>query len=261
MKLFLSHAHEQAAVADALAIALRQEGHEVFLDTDALKAADGFHAAIRREIQACDLFVFLVSPDALGSGGYALTEMDVARERWPDPTGRVLPVLVEAVDFDRIPPYLKAVSVLQPRGDVVAETLARVAALARRDRLRRWRLGAIATTVALAAAAAAWWLARDGTIQPADACLLDAELVEPDRARITTLDAGAPGQLRAFVVVDGVASLDLPPLTGTGTRWIIEAGAAAGDVVGRFELAACPVDIQELRDDATGLRLRLAPRR
>lgn len=261
MKIFLSHAHEQAGIADALAIALRQEGHEVFLDRDALKAADGYHAAIRREIESCELFVFLVSPQSLAAGGYALTEMNVARERWHDPSGRVLPVLVEAVDFESIPPYLKAVSVLQPKGDAVAETLLRVAALARRGQARRWRLGAAAAMAAILVAAAAWWLAQRDAIPDAQACLLDAELADAAGMRITTLDAGPPGALRAFVVVAGVASLDLPPLTGRGSRWIIEAGSASGELLGRFELAACPTGVEELRDDERGLRLRLAPRR
>jgi len=260
MKIFLSHAHEQAAVADALAIALRQEGHEVFLDTDALKAADGFHAAIRREIQACELFVFLVSPDSLQAGGYALTEMAVARERWPDPSGRVLPVLVAAVDFDRIPPYLKAVSVLQPKGDPVAETLARVAALSRRGGARRWGLGAAVAATALAVGLAAWWAKRPDEVGSAAACLLDAELVAPAGERITTLDAGPPEGLRAFVVVAGVASLDLA-LTAPGQAWIIDASAASGERVARFELSGCPSEPRELQDDASGLRLRLAPRR
>jgi len=261
MNIFLSHAHEQAALADGLAIALRQEGHRVFLDTDALKAAEGFHAAIRKEIQDCDLFVFLVSSASLEPGGYALTEMGVARERWPNPTGHVLPIVLGEVSFELIPPYLKAVTVLQSKGDPVAETLSRVAALEQRRRGRKLALAAVAGVLAIGAFIAFREIPRNGVA--GEPCLLDAEVIQAPGAgpRITTLDAGPPDRLSAFVVVDELASMDLARLTGPTQRWIIEASAADGRLVARFELTSCPSEPRELHDDATDLRLRLAPRR
>jgi hypothetical protein len=261
MKIFLSHAHEQAKLADGLAIALRQEGHAVFLDTDALKAAEGFHEAIRREIQASDLFVFLVSENSLEAGSYALTEMATARERWRNPTGHVLPVVVGTVDFDRIPPYLKAVTVLQPKGDPVAETLARVAALQRSRSGRRLAIAAGIAAVLAAVGLGVWQSRRDS--QDAAACLLRAQVTQAASggAPVTTLDAGPVGALKAFVVIAGVASLDIERLTGPQSRWIIDASGPTGDVLAHFELAGCPSAPREFQDDATGVRLRLAPRR
>jgi TIR domain len=261
MNIFLSHAHEQAALADGLAIALRQEGHRVFLDTDALEAAEGFHAAIRTEIQDCDLFVFLVSSASLEPGGYALTEMGVARERWPNPTGHVLPVVVGELSFELIPPYLKAVTVLRSKGDPVAETLSRVAAIERRRRRRQLGIAAAAGVLLIAAFIGFRVIPRNGA--SSEPCLLDAEVTRTPEAgpRITTLDAGRPDSLSAFVVVDDLASLDLGRLTGPDQAWIIEASAADGRLVARFELSGCPSEPRELHDDATDLRLRLAPRR
>jgi hypothetical protein len=260
MNIFLSHAHEQAELADMLAIALRQEGHRVFLDTDALEVGEGFHAAIRREIQACDLFVFLVSSASLEAGGYALTEMGVARERWPNPAGHVLPVVLGELSFERIPPYLKAVTVLQSKGDPVAETLSRVAALARRRRGRQLGIAAAAGVLLIGAFIALRVIPRNGS--GGETCLLAAEVIQAPGAgpRITTLDAGPPDALSAFVVVEDLASLDVGGLNGRERRWIIDASAADGRLVARFELSGCPREPRELHDDATDLRLRLAPR-
>lgn len=258
MKIFLSHAHEQAPIADALAIALRQEGHTAFLDSDVLKAAEGYHEAIRNEIRASDLFVYLLSPQSLEPGSYALTELGVARERWPDPSSRVLPVVVSPVSFDLIPPYLKAVTVLQPKGDPVAETVARVAAIQRGTNRRRLIAAGGAAGIAAIAGGMAWRFSRS-TVR----CLIDAAVLERTDTvrRVTTLEAGMAGAIRTFVVTDGLASIDIDSLTGSHARWIIEASAANGEIVARFEVDGCPSAPLELSSNETGLRLRLSPRR
>jgi hypothetical protein len=114
---------------------LRQEGHPVFFDRDELPAAESFDNRIRKGLRRSDLLVFLVSPESVATGGYALTEMELARERWPNPGGRVLPVMVAPTPYDQIPGYLKAVTVLEPMGNVEAEVASAVERLAR----KRWR--------------------------------------------------------------------------------------------------------------------------
>lgn len=266
MKLFISHAHEQAATADALTIALRQEGHDVFLDRDALKAAEGYHAAIRNAIRDAELFVFLVSPHSLEAGSYALTELEVARERWHDPSGHVLPVLVAPTPFDEIPAYLKAVTVLQPQGDPVAETVARVAALqagADRRRRRRW-LGAGGGALVVLVALVLAWQARKPA--PTTVCLLDVQVIEPAAdapfGRITTLDIkGAGGSSKAFIVTGGVANIDVGPLTRPDAGWIIATGTADGQPGVNFALTGCPLETLELKHDEPKVLLRISPRR
>ena len=153
MQIFISYAHEDLSLADALEVGLSEQGHKVFFDKDDLRAGDEYHARIRAAIADMDLFIFLLSPESLAPGSYALTEMGLARERWRRPSGRVLPVIVRPVDPGQMPAYLAAVTWLQPDGDLVAETLARVAALAQRRRRRRggWIAAAAAGAVALAA--------------------------------------------------------------------------------------------------------------
>ena len=155
MRIFVSYASERRNAAEEIALALRERGHRVFFDRASLVAGDGYDARIEREIRGSDLFVFLVSPEALQAGSYCLTELHHAEARWPHPAGRVLPVLIAPVGFDLIPPYLRAVTVYQPRGKAAAEVAAEV------DRLRparRWPW-AIAGIGAMAAAglALAWF--------------------------------------------------------------------------------------------------------
>jgi hypothetical protein len=55
----------------------------------------------------------LISPAALAEGRYTRTELKLAQEKWPDPSGRILPVIASKTDWETIPPYLTAVTVTQ----------------------------------------------------------------------------------------------------------------------------------------------------
>ncbi len=66
----------------------------------------------------------------MAKGRYTLTELKIASRKWPNSTGRVLPVMIEATPFEAMPAYLKAVTVLTPEGTVAAEVLMEVADLA-----------------------------------------------------------------------------------------------------------------------------------
>lgn len=151
MKIFVSYASEYRDLAERLALALQAEGHESFFDRTRLHAGQPYNAELRAAIEDCDLFVFLVAPESVAPGCYALSELSVAENRWRHPAGRVLPVLVAPTPFASLPPYLGAVTLLQPKGDVVAET---VAAIARQQRRPRRRLFVAALVVLLAAVAA-----------------------------------------------------------------------------------------------------------
>jgi hypothetical protein len=137
MRIFVSHSHQQRTAADDLASRLRVEGHRAFLDRDQLPRGEGYDRRIREEIGACDLFLFLISPASVGAGSYALTELELARKQWPNAAGRVLPVVVEFTPENDIPSYLRAVGILTPSGDMVAEVLAEVATHALRRHRRR----------------------------------------------------------------------------------------------------------------------------
>jgi TIR domain len=123
LRIFLSHASDDTLIAHEVTLALQQEGHEVFFDRTSLPAGVGFHGAIQDELSEADLFLFLISPAALAGGRYTRTELKLAEERWPDPSGRILPVIISKTDWGTIPPYLMAVTVLEPEGNIAAEVV------------------------------------------------------------------------------------------------------------------------------------------
>ena len=131
MRIFLSYPSEHREVADQIHLGLLGNGHEVFFDRDALPSGGNYNARIAAAVAQSDLMVFLVSNHSVTRGSYALTELKYARNQWPNPAGRVLPVMIEAVPLERLPTYLKAVTLLEPDGNVVAECCAAVASMVR----------------------------------------------------------------------------------------------------------------------------------
>ena len=125
----------------------------MFFDADDLDSGRAFNEEIREQVRASHLMVFLISPDSTKPGAFALSELSFAAKGWRRTSGRLLPVLVEPTPD--IPADLGSVSILMPRGDLVAEVLASVAKLRRVRRRRRW---AVYGAGALAVAAAAYFL-------------------------------------------------------------------------------------------------------
>jgi TIR domain len=129
LKIFISYAREDAVVAHEIALALRGGNHEVFIDTSSLTPGGEYHARIRESVSASDLFVFIVSPSSVEPGGYALSELKMAKAKWPDPWGYILPVLVRPTPFKQVDSYVTSVTLLQPAGNIAAEVAAEVEGL------------------------------------------------------------------------------------------------------------------------------------
>jgi TIR domain len=172
MRIFLSYATQQRALAEQIRAALIEEGYTVFFDQTDLPAGGDYHSGIREAVTRSHVFVFLVSPDSLEAGTYARTELQLAQD-----LGRsgpwVLPVMVQHVDFTTLPPALSEVTVLEPAGDVPAEILAQIERFGRRRRRRR--LGILAGAGGIA-----------GAVGLAVLLTLRAPVHEPDRERVTT---------------------------------------------------------------------------
>src|SRR5699024_2882576 len=73
-----------------------------------------------------DFMVFLISPESVTRGRYTLSELAFAKTKWPNPSNRVLPVMMAPTPLDQVPTYLKAVTILEPQGSAAAETRAAV---------------------------------------------------------------------------------------------------------------------------------------
>jgi hypothetical protein len=131
MQIFLSYASEDHELADQVHLALAGDGRQVFFDKESLPPAGDYHARIRAAVEQSDIFVFLLSPNSVAPGSYTLTELKYARAKWPHPKGRVLPVRMRDVPWETIPAYLKAVTLLEPEGNLPAEVSVAVSELER----------------------------------------------------------------------------------------------------------------------------------
>ncbi len=121
MKIFVSYASDDSRIADEIRYALGQAGHTVFLGSAGLTPAHEYHRTLRDEVDSSDFFIFLVSRDSVAHGRYTLTELGYAEAKWPMPAGFVLPVVLDSTAVDSADPYLTAVTMLEPAGNVAAE--------------------------------------------------------------------------------------------------------------------------------------------
>jgi len=129
MKVFLSYSSADRDVASRLANALENAGDDVFFDRSSLPVGKPYDVRIMEAVQNCDLFLFLTTPAAVSSGSYALAELSFAQQAADIKDLKILPVMLRATAFDSMPPYLRGITILQPTGDVVAESTAAVAAI------------------------------------------------------------------------------------------------------------------------------------
>src|SRR5580698_5089227 len=126
MRIFLSFPSELESTADQIAQSLRNRDYDVFFSHDDLPPGDSFDTRVESAISKSDFMVFLISPQSVTRGRYTLTEMGFARSKWPNPSRRVLPVMAAPTPLESVPNYLKAVTILEPEGNIAAETRAAV---------------------------------------------------------------------------------------------------------------------------------------
>jgi formylglycine-generating enzyme required for sulfatase activity len=86
-----------------------------------------------------------MSPDTFDSGSYTITEIEIAEKSWKHPKGHVLPVMLRPVEIAQIPAFLKAITFLEPTGNLaasVADVVSRYAGQRRRTILK-WAIGGV----------------------------------------------------------------------------------------------------------------------
>ncbi len=161
MDIFISYSSKYRDLCERLQLSLDAEGHRCFVDRTELEPGQPFDAELREAIADCDVFIFLVSPESVATGSYALAELNLAQQRWRHPRGRVLPVIVAPTPMASIPQYLKAVTLLQPQGELVAETLAAVTKMGKRGPRSLWlTLIAVGVVALIGAVALILWQQR-----------------------------------------------------------------------------------------------------
>jgi hypothetical protein len=126
MKLFVSYAHEQRAAGEEIHASLSAQGFDVFFDRSDLRTGEEYDRTIKQSIEGSDLFLCLVSPEFVRPGSYSLTEVGIRRRVCPNPSGKTLPVMVKATLLKKVDPYLRAVTILYPQGNLAADVSAAV---------------------------------------------------------------------------------------------------------------------------------------
>ena len=264
MRVFISYSSAYHDTAESVAIRLREDGHEVFFDRHSLPPGEEFDAGIRHEIYRADLFLFLVTPEAVVDGAYTRTELALAQQRWPRPSGRILPVILAPTPIADIPPYARAVTLLQARGNLVAEIAARVEAMVAQVRFRRLRYLLLAAVgLVVLGLVAHRLLTHDPTGEQdedeVDTCYLvvgfRADGSEPAGYRLRVSGGGVSNDFST--AADGTASIlvigrQLPD-------WEVGVIDRDGQTLGEIALSGCPrtETLQPLNDR---VQLRLGPR-
>jgi hypothetical protein len=101
VKIFISYATEDRDVVEQVHLALLGAGHQTFFDRESLPPGGDYHDKICMAIKESDAFVFVISPESIFPGSYALTELKQARTKWQHPKGFVLPILFETSSLER----------------------------------------------------------------------------------------------------------------------------------------------------------------
>jgi len=229
-------------------------------DRDDLPPGQTFHREIRQAIEDAGLCIFLVTPESVAPGSYALTELGLVEQRWPRPAGRLLPVIVSATPRDRIPAYLLAVTLLEPRGEVVSETVARVATMAAPPgRKKRVVVGAIACLLVVAAVSYFGWRQVAGRNEAATRMAAQKQLVT-DAARALELCQGGAFQ-EGFAELTKIAMMGDAPSQARAARedcamaWLRKGRVTVGHTT--FEQLVAPLKpalAQALVAGASGTR-------
>jgi hypothetical protein len=150
-------------------------GHEVFFDRHSLEAASDYNDRIRAKIRSSDRFLFLASRAAIQPGKYTLTEIDLARQAWPSPVGRVISVIVDPdLAPEMLPAYLSSVAPAVVSGSAPAEIVA-MFERAGKIKLACWSCLAISAGLLIGLAA----LLR-GIANPTPFSDSDVSIVRPD---------------------------------------------------------------------------------
>ncbi len=249
MYVFISFAGKYREVADRLAVGLSQEGHEVFFDRDDLPVGEGYDAAIRREVDRANMLIFLVAPESVEPGAYALTELKFARQRWRNPSGRILPVMVAPIAYEKIPGYLRAVTVQEPRGNLVAEVLDAADDI-RSKRRRKVTFQVLAITLTMAGVVYYSWL--NYVDYDESHCYLWAEFEgydvgAPTSSNISgaTLNVRGGGRTNSFVLsVGGRTAFQVDP--DQIDSWTLELVYSDGESDALFRRIGCPQELEEL---------------
>jgi WD40 repeat protein len=114
--VFLSYSRRDAEFVQALVEGLERRGRSVWIDIDGIGGGEVFPAAIRTAIEQSDAFVFVITPESVQSR-YCESEIEYALEL----KKRVIPVLREIVEDERLPEAIRIRNWVQYTPEVASE--------------------------------------------------------------------------------------------------------------------------------------------
>ncbi len=102
VEIFVSYSRSDGDFVNRLCDSLRAQDRDVWLDTAALSDAEVFPEAIRRAIESCEAFLFVITPAAVSSN-YCEQEAEYARTLGK----RIVPVVRESVPDADVPEAIR----------------------------------------------------------------------------------------------------------------------------------------------------------
>lgn len=115
--VFISYSRRDLDYVQRLARELDARGKEAWIDTDGIRDAEVFPAALRRAIESSDAFVFVISPDSVRS---PFCEQEV--EHAVELNKRVVPLALHEVPDEEIPEEIRVRNWIPATDDADFET-------------------------------------------------------------------------------------------------------------------------------------------
>ncbi|MEW8599149.1 MAG: TIR domain-containing protein [Candidatus Thiodiazotropha sp.] len=115
MKIFISYSHQDKKWASMIADLLKQENHEVWIDSWSIKAGDNLLKKIEQGLSEADAIVFLISKNSLASKSVMHEFSAIAFGELSKRRQRIIPVLI---DKSQVPSYLSQYMYLDLAADV-----------------------------------------------------------------------------------------------------------------------------------------------
>ena len=114
--VFVSYSRRDAGFVTRLAEGLKSRGKDVWVDVEGIRDAEVFPAALRRAIEGSDTFLFVITPDSVGSS-FCDQEVTHASEL----NKHIIPLALRQVPDDQLPEEIRYRNWIPVDGDPSAE--------------------------------------------------------------------------------------------------------------------------------------------